>query len=497
MHDLVELFDTRNRAVAAGHHARAVEARGQGAIQDTVDERRLTGTRHAGDGSEHAEREGHVNVLQVVFASTLDGHHALLVDRAAGRRQDDAALARQILAGQRLAVGEQLRQRTRVYDPAAGLTGTGSTVDDPVGGLHRLLVVLDNDERVAQVPQALKGGNELAIVALMQADRRLVKDVEDTDEAGADLRGQADTLRLATRKSARTARQRQVGEPNVNEKRETSLDLGEDRRGDRACALLELDVREEGARVRDRHVGELGDRLIADAHGQHLRAQAGTVARRARDLAHVGVELLGHGGGLGFLALALNVLDRSFEARRVGALAPPSVTELDRDLVVLAVQHGVLDLLRQGLPRRAHRKAQLLGEGFEELLVVLEVRVPRDDRAVGEGELLVGHDQLGVNLEAEPEARAVGAGSVGRVEGEGPRLDLVERQRVVVGARTLLGEAAAALGIVGVQVDTVDDDEAIRQAQGGLDGVGEALAHALANDETVDDDLDRVLELLL
>ena len=129
--------------------------------------------------------------------------------------------------------------------------------------------------------------------------------------------------------------------------------------------------------------------------------------------------------------------------------------------------------------------------------MVLEVRVPRDDRAVGEGELLVGHDQLGVNLEAEPEARAVGAGSVGRVEGEGPRLDLVERQRVVVGARTLLGEAAAALGIVGVQVNTVDDDEAIRQAQGGLDGVGEALAHALANDETVDDDLDRVLELLL
>ena len=221
------------------------------------------------------------------------------------------------------------------------------------------------------------------------------------------------------------------------------------------------------------------------------------MARRARDLAHVGVELLRDGRGLGFLALTLDVLDGALEARRIGALATPAVTELDGDLVVLSVQDRVLNLLGQGLPGCAHREAQFLGERFEELLVVLEVRVPRDDRAVGEGELLVGHDQLGVNLEAEPEARAVGAGSVGRVEGEGPRLDLVERQRVVVGARTLLGEAAAALGIVGVQVDTVDDDEAIRQAQGGLDGVGEALAHALANDETVDDDLDRVLELLL
>ena len=221
------------------------------------------------------------------------------------------------------------------------------------------------------------------------------------------------------------------------------------------------------------------------------------MARRARDLAHVGVELLRDGRGLGFLALALDVLDGALEARRIGALATPAVTELDGDLVVLAVQDRVLNLLGQGLPRGAHREAQFLGERFEELLVVLEVRVPRDDRAVGEGEFLVGHDQLGVNLEAEAEARAVGAGAVRCVEGEGPRLDLVEHQRVVVGARTLLGEAATTLGIVCVQVDTVDDDEAIRQAQGGLDRIGQALAHALANDEAVDDDLDCVLELLL
>ena len=129
--------------------------------------------------------------------------------------------------------------------------------------------------------------------------------------------------------------------------------------------------------------------------------------------------------------------------------------------------------------------------------MVLEVRVPGDNRTVGEGTLLVGDDQLGVDLEAEAEARAVGARAVGCVEGEGARLDLVEHQRVVVRARAFLGEAAAALGVVGFQVDAVDDDEAVRQAQGGFDGIGEALAHALAHDETVDDDLDRVLELLL
>ena len=115
--------------------------------------------------------------------------------------------------------------------------------------------------------------------------------------------------------------------------------------------------------------------------------------------------------------------------------------------------------------------------------MVLEVRVPDNDGTVGEGKLLVGNDQLGVNLEAEAQSRAVRAGTVGCVEGEGARLDLIEHQRVIVGTRALLGEAAATLGIIGVQVDAVDDDESIRQAQGCLDGIREALSHAFAHDD--------------
>ena len=67
---------------------------------------------------------------------------------------------------------------------------------------------------------------------------------------------------------------------------------------------------------------------------------------------------------------------------------------------------------------------------------------------------------------------------------------------MVIRAGALLGEAAAALRVLGIEIDAVNDDEAIREAQRSLDGVGEALAHALAHDEAVDDDLDRVLELL-
>jgi hypothetical protein len=57
--------------------------------------------------------------------------------------------------------------------------------------------MLDHDHRVAQVAQAGEGAEQAFVVALVQADRRLVEHVHHADQAGADLAGQADALRLA------------------------------------------------------------------------------------------------------------------------------------------------------------------------------------------------------------------------------------------------------------------------------------------------------------
>ena len=265
----------------------------------------------------------------------------------------------------------------------------------------------------------------------MQPDRGLVEDVEDADEAGADLRGQSNALRFAARERAGPARERQVGQADVHEEGQAGLDLAEDGGGDRAGTALKLDVREECTRVRDRHVGELGDRQAADAHGQDFRLQPRPVAGRAWGLAHVGVEFLADRGGLRLVSLAFDVVDRAFEARRVGAFPAPPVAELDAHLVVLTVQDRVLDLLRQVLPRGAQSESEFLGQGFQELHVVAVVGGPWDDRTLGEGKLLIGDDQLWVDLEAEAQAGAIRARTVGRVEGERPRLDLVEGERVM------------------------------------------------------------------
>ena len=68
---------------------------------------------------------------------------------------------------------------------------------------HHLLVVLDDDDGVAEVAQPLERADQPGVVALVEADRGLVEDVEDADELRADLRREPEPLRLAARERSR------------------------------------------------------------------------------------------------------------------------------------------------------------------------------------------------------------------------------------------------------------------------------------------------------
>ena len=127
-------------------------------------------------------------------------HHgdlAALLLRPADLRRRDLAAAGEVLAGERVGVGEQVGDGAGVHDLAAVLAGARADVDDPVGGGDGVLVVLDDDERVAEVAQPGEGLDQPVVVALVQPDARLVEHVEHADQAGADLGGEPDALGLA------------------------------------------------------------------------------------------------------------------------------------------------------------------------------------------------------------------------------------------------------------------------------------------------------------
>ena len=89
-----------------------------------------------------------------------------------------------------------------------------------------------------------------------------------------------------------------------------------------------------------------------------------------------------------------------------------------------SLSHGVL----RSKPIVSPRAAAAAGSSRD-----VPVR-PRLDRALAEGQLPVGDDELRVDLHARAEAGAVGH-APRRVERERPRLQLLERQVVVAGSR--------------------------------------------------------------
>ena len=117
--------------------------------------------------------------------------------------------------------------------------GARTHVDQMICGADRVLVMLDDDHGVAEVAQPPQRREQAGVVALVQADRRLVEHVEHAGQAGADLRRQADALALAAGQGARGAQQGEVVETDIDEEPEPLVDLLQDADGDLQLLRLE------------------------------------------------------------------------------------------------------------------------------------------------------------------------------------------------------------------------------------------------------------------
>ena len=407
-------------------------------------------------------------------------------------RNRDLALAGEELAGDRVRVPLDLLRGAFGDHVAAVHAGARAHVDQVVGRSHHLLVVLDHEHRVAEVAQPLERGDQLPVVALVEADRGLVEDVEHADQLRADLRREPQPLRFAAAERRGRAVELQVADADVLEKGQALADLLQDPLADQPLGLGQLEPVDELDRPLHRHARERVDVGAADGDREHLGLQPRTVTDRARPEAHVLLDPLALLARVGLLVAALEARDDALEGEHVRALAAHPVAVLDVDLVALgAEQEQVLVLVGELLPRELEVDLVTVGDRLDDRLV--EARVaerPGHERALADRERRVGHEQIGVDLLLRAEPGAARAGAVRRVEAEDARLEL-RQAGAVLGAGEVLAEGEL------VAVEHVDDDQAVGQCSCGFDRLRQSLPQVLLHHQAVDDDLDRVLELLV
>ena len=115
--------------------------------------------------------------------------------------------------------------RASIDDLTAIAPGIGSDVDDVVGSTHHLLIMLDDDNCIAQVSQTVNDTDEALGITLVEADTRFVQDVERAYEATSELRRESHALALPTGEGAGESVKGQITQADLIEEGQARADL--------------------------------------------------------------------------------------------------------------------------------------------------------------------------------------------------------------------------------------------------------------------------------
>ena len=370
---------------------------------------------------------------------------------------------------------------------------TRTDIDDMVGSVHGVLIVLDHNQCVAQITQTLERIEQLVVVALVQTDGRLVQNIQHAHERRTDLRRQTDALALAARQRTRSTRQGQVFQTDRLQKSQTVQDFLDDTITDLVLHLGQFQIMHEIQCLGDRQFTVLGDVQTAHCDRKNLFFETMAVTVRAENLTHAVLNLGTHVIAVRLVIAAFQIVDDALEwlAHRAARKA------LDRQFQRFSlgtVQQRVQRIFGEVAQRSIHGEPKALAQCIivhvrnRARFGVRPARCP--DGTLGNGQLAVGNDAVGVNLHLDAQTGTGRAGTIGIVKREHARRQLFDRDAAVL-TGIVLGEGQR------FPADDIGQHQTARQCGRGLDRVGDTRACVRAHDHTVDHNFNRVLFILL
>ena len=164
--------------------------------QGFVDQGRLSASAHSAYAYQHAEREVHIHILQVVSPCSAYPERQAVALAALRRKIDGPCPVEIIQCGGRRSC--DVAYRPVETDVPAFVSGSGTHIHQPVCRHHGFGVMFYYHHRVPLVPQLLERGYQLPVIPLMKSDGWLVKNIKHIDQLGPDLGGKPDPLALTS-----------------------------------------------------------------------------------------------------------------------------------------------------------------------------------------------------------------------------------------------------------------------------------------------------------
>src|SRR6185437_8531341 len=487
--DLVDVFQSGNTLVLPRYYARTIEVTRERAVKNVFHERRLARSGYARHRDEVAEWNVRGDVAQVVLRRTLYAQYPVAVLRTPLLRNSDHGIAAQVTTCHRCAIVRHLLHGPLGNNESAVLPRAWPKIDQMIRRAHRLLVMLHDDDGVAEVPQLSQRRKQPRIVALMQTDRRFIQDVQHTDQPRSDLRRQPNALCLAPGQRLGRAAQCQIVQTDVDEKAQSLAHFLEDRSRDisveaRLRSRSNLDFVEEVNGFANRQLDNVTDVDTRDGYRERLRLEPSSAACCARKRRHELLEIEAHRIRFGLVVTALHVGDDPFPLDVGGPRTAAATTR--------SIEQRVTRLLRQLTPRRVEIELELARESGKNCPAQISVRLtPRQNYAFRNRETAVTEYEILTDLATCAEPAALCACTERRVERELARFELGER-RPTIRTSEFLGKQIRRVVVV-----PLDFHQAVGQLERGLHRICEASTVVAIDDDTIDDDGDAVIQFLV
>src|SRR5579859_2824104 len=312
---------------------------------------------------------------------------------------------------------------------AAQFAGARSEVEDIIGCGDGLGVVLDHEDGISQIAQALETFDQPVRVARMQADGRLIKDVERADQLGSQGRGKLDALGFAAGKRGGEAIEREIFEPHLIQEAEPLLNLLQDSIGDGSRFRRQFERVEKLAGLGNGQLADFGNGFSLDAHGASFGAQPRTTTIGAGGIASIPAEKNAH---MQLVFLSFEPGEKRIDARKVVVriALDDEVSLLGGELAERNIERNAASASEslQILPKRTITR---LGPGLNDTFV--------------DGLAAVGNHQIDIEIDRIAEALATRAGAVRIVKRKQARLGLLIRETALLAFETIAEDDALRL----------------------------------------------------
>ena len=177
----------------------------------------------------------------------------------------DGVIAHEELACVGAGGGGDLRWTAFTHDAAAVLAAFRAEVDDPIGVADDVEIVLDDDDRIAQICQPVKDFEQLAHVIEMKAGGRLVQKVEcAAGLALGEFASQLHALSFAAGKRGGALAEMHIAEAHIDKGLQLLAHLG--------------DVGEDRERVFDGEIKDVGYGVAVEFYGESFLVVTAAIA---------------------------------------------------------------------------------------------------------------------------------------------------------------------------------------------------------------------------